>query len=103
MNKTTFYFRAPDRAWICRWMGSLAIIIFATGPAREAAASPLVYEGFNYAVGTTVPTMSGGFGWFPGQTWTGSPQMSSQSPTLSCPTALPSTGNMLSNAAPGEA
>jgi hypothetical protein len=101
--KKSFHFHRAHRASMCRWVGSLAILLFATGPAREAAASPLVYEGFQYAVGTTLPTMSGGFGWFPGQTWTGSSQMSAQSPTLSYPTALPSTGNTLSNSAAGEA
>ena len=100
--KKTSNFHAASRAPMSRLAGALALLLFATGPSREAAASPLVYEGFQYAVGTTLPTMSGGSGWFPGQTWTGSSQMAAQSPTLSYPTALPSTGNTLSNAAAGK-
>jgi len=87
---------------MCRCLGLPAILLLAIGVPRQAAASPLAYEGFQYAVGTTLPTMAGGFGWDPSQPWTGSTQMSAQSPTLAYPAALSSTGNTLSNAAAGE-
>ena len=90
------------RATTYRLVGSLVILFFAMGPAREAAASPLAYEGFMYPPALTLPFMAGGFGWVPGP-WTGSSQMVDQPPTLSYPTALPSSGDALLNTAPGEA
>ena len=100
--KTTSSFHMPHRASTYRAVGSLAILLFAIGPAREAAALPLVYEGFRYVPGKTLPTMSGGFGWAAG-TWTGSGQMVDTPPTLSYPTGLPSAGDALLNPAAGEA
>ena len=70
--------------------------------ARDAAALPLAHEGFQYVPGQPLPTMIGGFGWAPGP-WTGSSQMVDMPPTLSYPTALPSSGDALFNPAPGEA
>ena len=52
--------------------------------------------------GQTLPTMAGPFGWAPGP-WTGSSQMVDQPPTLSYPSALPSSGDALFNPAAGEA
>ena len=88
------------RASTFRLAASL-VLFFAIGPAREAAASPLVYEGFQYLPGQPLPTMAGGPGW--GAGWTGSSLMVDQPPTLSYPTALPSTGDALLNPAVGEA
>jgi hypothetical protein len=67
-----------------------------------AWASSLVYEGFQYLPGQTLPTMAGGTGWAPG-TWTGSLQMVDAPPTLQYPSALSSNGDALLNPAPGEA
>src|ERR1035441_1264941 len=100
LMKTTSSFHMPHRASTYRAVGSLAILLFAIGPAREAAALPLVYEGFRYVPGKTMPTMSGGFGWAAG-TWTGSGQMVDTPPTLSYPTALPSAGDALLKPAAG--
>jgi formylglycine-generating enzyme required for sulfatase activity len=90
------------RASTYRLAGSLVILLFATGPARETAATPLAYEGFQYVAGQTLPTMAGPFGWAPGP-WTGSGLMVDQPPTLSYPSALPSSGDALYNPAAGEA
>jgi len=71
------------------------VLCFAIGPARETAASILAYEGFNYVVNQPLPTMAGGFGWAPGP-WTQlSGGMVDQPPSLTYPTALPSTGDAL--------
>jgi formylglycine-generating enzyme len=85
-----------------RLVGSLVMLLTAIGPARQAVAVPLVYEGFHYAAGQTLPTMAWGFGWAPGP-WTGSAMMVDAPPTLSYPTALPSHGDALFNSAAGEA
>src|ERR1035441_2259111 len=85
-----------------RLVGSLVILFFSIVLAREATAGPLAYEGFQYAPALPLPVMAGGFGWAPGP-WTGSSQMVDQPPTLSYPTALPSSGDALLNTAPGEA
>jgi hypothetical protein len=77
------------------------IFALAIGSARGAIASSLAYEGFDYLPGQTLPTMPGGTGWALG-TWTGSNQMVDQPPSLSYPTGLQSTGDALSNPAPGE-
>ena len=69
------------------------VLFFAIGSAREATAVLLAYEGFNYAVGQRLPTMAGGTGW--GAAWTGDDAFVDQPPTLSYPTALPSTGDAL--------
>jgi hypothetical protein len=81
---------------------SVVILLLVLGLARDAAASGLVYEGFQYLLGQPLPTMNGGSGWAPGP-WTGSAQMIDQPPTLSYPSALPSSGDALYNPAPGEA
>ena len=79
------------------------VLCFAIGPARETAASILAYEGFNYIVNQPLPTMAGGLGWAPGP-WTQlSGGMVDQTPTLSYPTALPSTGDALLTLASGSA
>src|SRR5262249_32059438 len=63
----------------------------------KASAVLLVYEGFQgYLVGQTLPTMALGIGWTPGP-WTGSTLMIDQPPTLTHPTAAPSTGDGLFN------
>jgi len=81
---------------------SLAVL-FATGPARETAASILAYEGFNYVANQPLATMSGGFGWAPGP-WTQlSGAMVDQPPTLFNPTALPPTGDALLTQSAGAA
>jgi len=85
----------------CHLVASLLLILM-IGPAREAAASQLVYEGFQYLPGQTLPTMAGGLGWAPGP-WIGSAAMIDQAPTLSHPSALPSTGDALFNPQVGEA
>jgi hypothetical protein len=85
-----------------RWAGLLLILLLALGTVREAAAIPLAYEGFQYVAGQPLPTMVGGFGWAPGP-WTGSGLMVDTPPTLSYPTALPSSGDALLNPAAGEA
>ena len=95
-------FHMPHRGSTYRAGGLLVILLSAIGPAREAAAIPLVHEGFQYLPGQTLPTMAGGFGWVPA-TWTGSSQMVDAPPTLSYPTALPSSGDALYNPAAGEA
>jgi hypothetical protein len=95
-------FHVAHRASTYRLVGVLIILLFVIGPAREMAASPLAYEGFQYPPALTLPFMAGGFGWVPGP-WTGSSQMVDQPPTLSYPTALPSIGDALLNTAPGEA
>lgn len=82
---------------------ALVITLFALGLAREMAASPLVYEGFNYVMNQPLPTMGGGTGWAPGN-WTQiSGGMVDQPPTLSYPSALPSSGDALLTLAPGAA
>jgi len=83
-------------------VGSLAILLLAMSPPREATALPLVHEGFNYLPGQPLPTMAKGLGWAPGP-WTGSAQMVDQPPTLSYPSALPSSGDALFNPLAGEA
>ena len=100
--KKTIILQMAHHASTYRLVGSLVILFSAIGPPREATASPLAYEGFQYVAGQPLPTMIGGFGWAPGP-WTGSSQMVDQPPTLSYPTALPSSGDALANTAPGEA
>jgi hypothetical protein len=95
-------FHVAHRAAAYRLAASL-VLCFAIGPARETAASILAYEGFNYFVNQPLPTMTGGTGWAPGP-WTQlSGAMVDQPPTLSYPTALPSTGDALLTLAPGAA
>ncbi|MGA9451650.1 MAG: hypothetical protein WBW41_09975 [Verrucomicrobiia bacterium] len=73
---------------------ALLVLFCAIGPVREAAASILAYEGFNYAVNQPLPTMAGGTGW--AGPWTQiSGAMVGQPPTLSYPSALPSSGEAL--------
>jgi hypothetical protein len=84
------------RAIVC-----LTLLLLLAGSSTARAAS-LVYEGFQYLPGQTIPTMAGGTGWAPGP-WTGSAQMVDAPPTLQFPTALPPTGDSLLNPAPGEA
>ncbi|MGO8839208.1 MAG: hypothetical protein ACLQAH_09065 [Limisphaerales bacterium] len=100
--KTNSVVKMAHRASMYRLVGLLVILFLATGPAHEAPASPLAYEGFQYAPPLQLPFMAGGFGWAPGP-WTGSSQMVDQPPTLSYPTALPSSGDALLNMAVGEA
>jgi hypothetical protein len=94
-------FHTVDRASMCR-LAALLMAFFGLGAAREAAALPLAYEGFQYVPAQPLPTMAGGSGWAPGP-WTGSAQMVDQPPTLSYPTALASLGDALQNPAAGEA
>src|SRR5208282_2245434 len=99
--KKTFKFHLAHRASAYR-LAALLVLCFAIGPAREAAASILAYEGFNYAVNTPLATMNGGPGW--AGPWTQiSGAMFDQPPTLSYPSALPSTGDALLTQAPGSA
>jgi hypothetical protein len=100
--KRTFTLPMAHRTWPNYPVGSLVILLFAILPVRQAAASPLAYEGFQYVAGQTLPTMAGPYGWAPGP-WTGSSLMVDQPPTLSYPAALPSTGDALYNPAAGEA
>ncbi len=94
-------FHVAHRAPAYRLAASL-VLFFAIGPAREAAASILAYEGFNYAVNQPLPTMNGGFGW--AGPWTQiSGAMVDQPPTLSYPTGLPPTGDALLTQAAGAA
>lgn len=67
-----------------------------------AWASLLVYEGFDYLPGQTLPTMSGGTGWVAAP-WTGSGSMVDDPPTLDHPGALIPSGDALLNPDPGEA
>jgi hypothetical protein len=93
--KKNSIFHTARRTSPYRLAAALALC-FAIGPARETAASILAYEGFNYAVNQTLPTMALGTGW--GGPWTQiSGAMVGQPPTLSYPTALPSTGEALLN------
>ena len=78
-----------------RRLAAPLVFFLALGLAREATAIPLAYEGFNYLVNQPLPTMNGGTGWAPGF-WTQiSGGMVDQPPTLSYPSALPSTGQAL--------
>jgi len=88
-------------ALIGRAISCLTLLLLLAGSSTARAAS-LVYEGFQYLPGQTIPTMAGGTGWAPGP-WTGSAQMVDAPPTLQFPTALASTGDSLMNPAPGEA
>jgi len=100
--KNNTLFHKTHRATTCRLAASL-VLFFVIGPVRETAASILAYEGFNYVVNQPLSTMNGGIGWAPG-TWTQiSGAMVDQSPTLSYPTALPSTGDALKTIASGSA
>ena len=95
-------FHMAHRAATYPLAASLALF-FAIAPARETAASILAYEGFNYVVNQPLPTMTGGFGWAPGP-WTQlSGGMVDQPPSLTYPTALPSTGDSLLTQAAGAA
>jgi hypothetical protein len=95
-------FHMALRTVTCRLAASL-VLCFAIGSARETAASILAYEGFNYIVNQPLPTMTGGFGWAPGP-WTQlSGGMVDQPPSLTYPTALPSTGDALLTQVPGAA
>ena len=101
MKKISKFYTAR-RASAYRLAASL-VLCLVIGPAREAAASILVYEGFNYVANQPLATMNGGTGWAPGP-WTQiSGLMVDQPPTLSYPTALPSTGDALLTQAPGAA
>jgi len=100
--KQTSLFHLPHRAAPHRRPASLVILLLALASAREAAALPLAHEGFQYFPAQPLPTMVGGFGWAPGP-WTGSSQMVDTPPTLSYPSALPSSGDALFNPAAGEA
>jgi len=101
MKNNSISYKA-HRASTYRLTASL-ILFLAMGPAREAAASILAYEGFSYLVNQPLPTMNGGLGWASGP-WTQlSGAMVDQSPTLSYPTALPSTGDALFTPASGDA
>ncbi len=82
-------------------LGASLLLFLAIASAREAQAGLLAYEGFQYFPGQTLPTMGGGTGW--GGLWVGSSQMIDQPPTLSYPSAPPSSGDALLNPAPGEA
>jgi hypothetical protein len=75
------------------------ILFFVTGSASKA--SPLAYEGFGYPPVTILPKMCLGTGWL--GCWVGSSAMINLPPTLSYPTALPSTGDALLNPTAGEA
>jgi len=78
------------------------VLCFAMGAVREAAAGVLAYEGFNYAVNQPLPTMALGTGW--SGPWTQiSGGMVGQPPTLSYPSALPSSGEALLTAGLGSA
>ena len=76
-------------------------LTLATG---RAFAIPLAYEGFQYPPGTHMlpGAMCGGSGWG-GSCWVGSSAMLAVPPSLSYPTALPSTGIALLNPTLGEA
>jgi hypothetical protein len=75
-------------------LAALIAILLVTGPTREAAAVPLAYEGFQYAPGQPLPAMVGGVGW--GGPWIQTVgAMFDQPPSLSYPSALPSTGDAL--------
>ncbi|MFZ0829316.1 MAG: hypothetical protein WAO02_18040 [Verrucomicrobiia bacterium] len=86
-----------------RHLAAPLVLFLALGLAREAAASSLAYEGFNYLVNQPLPTMNGGTGWAPG-VWTQlSGGMVDQPPSLSYPSALPSSGDALMTLATGSA
>jgi len=87
---------------LIRMSASCLTLLLFLAASSSVRASPLVYEGFQYLPGQTLPTMAGGTGWAPGP-WTGSLQMVDAPPTLQYPSALPSNGDALSNPAPGEA
>ncbi len=100
--KTNPIFHTACRATLYRLAASL-VFVLVLGPAREAVASILAYEGFNYIVNQPLPTMTGGTGWAPGP-WTQlSGGMVDQPPSLTYPTALPSTGDALLTLAGGAA
>ena len=84
-----------------RLAASLALF-FAIGSARETTAASLAYEGFNYVMNQPLNTMNGGTGWS-GFWMQLSGQMVGQPPTLSYPTALPSSGEALLTPTSGEA
>jgi hypothetical protein len=82
---------------------SALVFCLALGLAREAAAIPLAYEGFQYVANQPLPTMNGGTGWAPGF-WTQlSGAMFDQPPSLSYPSALPSNGDALLTTVAGTA
>jgi hypothetical protein len=92
--KTNPIFHTARRSTLYR-LAALLVLVLVLGPARESVASILVYEGFNYIVNQPLPTMTGGTGWAPGP-WTQlSGGMVDQPPSLTYPTALPSTGDAL--------
>ena len=92
--KTNSRFHMVYRAATHRLAATL-ILVLVLGPARESMASILAYEGFNYIPNQPLPTMAGGIGWAPGP-WTPiSGGMVDQPPSLTYPTALPSTGDSL--------
>jgi hypothetical protein len=95
-------FHMAHRAATFHLAASLALFL-AIGPARETAASILAYEGFNYVMNQPLPTMAGGFGWAPGPWTPTGGVMVDQSPSLTYPTALPSTGDSLLTQVPGGA
>ncbi len=83
-------------------LAALIAILLVTGPAREAAAVPLAYEGFQYVPGQPLPAMAGGVGW--GGPWIQTVgAMFDQPPSLSYPSALPSTGDALITSGTGSA
>jgi hypothetical protein len=99
--KKNSIFHMAQRVSMYRLAASL-VLFLAIGLAREAAASPLAYEGFNYVINQPLSTMNGGTGW--AGSWTQiSGGMVDQPPTLSYPAALPSTGDALSTFGSGAA
>jgi hypothetical protein len=100
--KTNSIFHMTHRAATYRLAATLVLVLM-MGPARESVASILAYEGFNYVVNQPLPTMTTGTGWAPGP-WTQlSGGMVDQPPSLTYPTALPSTGDALLTLAGGAA
>jgi formylglycine-generating enzyme required for sulfatase activity len=102
LQPSTSLFQKTRRAAPLYLAGMLAILLLTLALAREAVALPLAHEGFQYVAGQPLPAMIGGFGWAPGP-WTGSSQMVDMPPTLSYPTALPSSGDAVFNPVAGEA
>ena len=100
--KTNPIFHTARRTTMYR-LAAMLVFFLVLGPARESVASVLAYEGFNYFVNQPLPTMTGGIGWAPGP-WTQlSGGMVDQPPSLTYPTALPSTGDALLTPAGGAA
>lgn len=83
-------------------LATLIAILLVAGPAREAAAVPLAYEGFQYLPNQPLPTMGGGIGWA-GPWIPLSGAMVDQPPSLNYPSAPPSTGDALMTLGTGAA